>query len=131
MRLRMTRLTLLYALLFLTVVWAADTGHLPTVAERIQDVPYVDKVIHFLMFGLLSLGANLSLADNRSWSPGRAILTGSILVAIVATLDEGSNLVVANRSWSLGDLAANYAGVLCMGVVPLWGWRSKVDSPVV
>ena len=127
----MTRLSLLYALLLLTVVWAADTGHLPTFAERIHDLPYVDKLVHFLMFGLLALGANLSLAENRSWSPGRAILTGSILVVIAATLDEGSNLVVANRSWSLGDLAANYAGVLCVGIVPLLGWRSKAVSPAV
>ena len=131
MRIRMTRLVLLYALLLLAVVWAADTGHLPIFAERIHRLPYVDKVVHFLMFGLLALGVNLSLAERHSWSLVRTIVTGGIFVAIVASLDETSNLVVTNRNWSLGDLAANYAGVLCVGIVPLLGWRSKAVDPTV
>ena len=39
---------------------------------------------------------------------------------IVATAEEYSNLFVPRRDWSLGDLTANYLGVACLGLLPLW-----------
>jgi polysaccharide biosynthesis protein VpsQ len=127
---RMLRITLLYALFILAVVLLADSGHLPRAAQSIHDLPHADKVIHFSIFGTLALCLNLALASRRRWSLTRAIVTGSILVAAASTLDETTNLLVAYRSWSLGDLTANYLGVVCLGVVPMLGWR-RTRSPAV
>lgn len=124
----MTRLTLLYASFLLVVVLLADSGRLPTFAQYLHDLPHADKVIHFLLFGTLALCTNATLTGSRRWSCTRAVVAGSILIALIATLDEGTNLLVAHRSWSLGDLAANYLGVICLGVVPLWGRRRELPA---
>jgi len=128
MRIGMIRLTLLYASIIMVVVLLADSNHLPSSIQYIHDLPHFDKLIHFSIFGSLALCINLTLASNLRWSVTRAIVTGSILAVMVSTLDEGSNLVVASRSWSLGDLAANYLGVLCLGVVPMLAWRKQTSA---
>jgi len=122
----MLRLTLLYATFIFGVVLLADSGRLPSMAQSIHELPHADKVIHFSIFGTLALCLNLTLAAKRRWSLTRAIVTGSILVAAAATLDETTNLLLACRSWSLGDLTANYLGVVCLGVVPMLGWRKPL-----
>jgi polysaccharide biosynthesis protein VpsQ len=119
----MLRLTLIYASVILLTILAADSGHLPAAIQHVHDLPHVDKLIHFSIFGSLALCINLALAANRSWSVTRAIATGSILVLLLCTIEEGTNYWVPCRDWSLGDLTANYLGVLCVGVVPMLGWR--------
>ena len=59
----------------------------------------------------------------------RAIVLGSIFALTVSTVDEYSNRYLPLRDWSLGDLAANYLGVLCLGVLPLWKWQSETSLP--
>lgn len=124
----MSRCTLLYGLLLLTAVFLADLGLLPPFVQGIHDLPHADKVIHFLAYGTLALLANATLGIHRHWPLSRAIVIGSTLVAILATLDEGSNMLVAHRSWSLGDLAANYLGIFCVGILPLLAWRGKYQQ---
>lgn len=123
----MIRIALAYAALLATVVLAADTGRLPQFAQQLHDLPYGDKVAHFTMFGLLALAANMALASRARRSLVRAIVIGSVFVLIVSTAEEYSNRFVATRDWSLGDLAANYLGVACIGLLPLW--RPQLFSP--
>ena len=77
---------------------------LPRFAEQLHDLPYGDKVLHFTLFGLLALVANLALASRGKRSMAHAIVMGSIFVAFVATAEECSNWFLTNRDWSLGDL---------------------------
>jgi VanZ family protein len=116
----MTRIALAYAALFAVAVVAADAGWLPRFAEWLHDLPFADKAVHFVMFGTLALMANLALASRGNRSLLRAIVIGSIIVLIVATAEEYSNRYLIMRDWSLGDLAANYLGVACLGMLPLW-----------
>jgi polysaccharide biosynthesis protein VpsQ len=120
----MNRLALIYASFIFGVVLLADSGHLPRSIQVVHDLPHVDKLIHFSIFGSLALCVNLALASNRRWSVTRAVVTGSILVLLLCTLEEGTNYWVPYRDLSLGDLTANYLGVLCLGVVPMLGWRT-------
>jgi VanZ family protein len=101
------------------VTLLADTDRMTSVLALIQTSFYGDKAIHFALVGVLALMVNLSLRIPRTTSRTRIILMGSAITIIVATLEECSNLWVATRSCSLGDLAANYLGILCIGIVPL------------
>ena len=124
----MTRLALAYAALLAATVVAANSGHLPSFAQYVHDLPGGDKVLHFLMFGTLALVANLALAASGKRRLARAIVTGCLIAAIVATVEEFTNQFVPSRDWSLGDLTANYLGILCLGVIPFWQ-RSGHLSP--
>jgi polysaccharide biosynthesis protein VpsQ len=119
----MVRVTLLYASLLLCAVLLADTGLVPEFLQHFRHLSFVDKVTHFSLFGLLAFFANATLILKSRWSPTRAIVTGSILVMVIASIDELSNLVITHRTWSLGDVAANYLGILCLGVVPMVAWQ--------
>lgn len=116
----MVRIALGYVVVFAVIVMAADANWLPRFAQDLHDLPYGDKVIHFTLFGLLALAANLALASHRPRSLARAVALGTILVLAIATAEEYSNVVVPCRDWSLGDLTANYLGVACIGLLPLW-----------
>jgi VanZ family protein len=102
-----------------------DFGGLHAVALYVNQLPAVDKAIHFCMFGLLALLANATLLRRPKWRTVGAIATGSIFAIIVSTVEEWSNLFVAYRTWSLSDLAANYLGILCLGTLPLAAWQWK------
>jgi len=113
----MLRVAILYVGLFISVLAVADAHGLPQLADRIHEVPLLDKVLHFLLFGLLALVTNLALVC-RSTKLRRTIVIGGAIALIVATVEEYSNRFIAVRDWSLGDLAAYYLGVLCLGVLP-------------
>ena len=115
----MIRIALLYAIAMAALVCAADAGWLLRLADFVHDWPHLDKVIHFTLYGVLALLANLAILGTGRWSALRSIVTGSVLVLIVATVEEYSNQFVAIRDYSLGDLAANYLGILVVGVLPL------------
>jgi VanZ family protein len=134
----MVRLALAYAALLAATVVAANTGHLPSFAQYLHDLPGGDKVLHFLMFGTLALVANLALVASGKRPLARTIATGCLITATIATFEEFTNQFVPARDWSLGDLAANYLGVVCLGVLPFYWWSTPPqpapatanDSPV-
>jgi VanZ family protein len=115
---RMTRLALAYAFGILTLLVLADFGALRPVVDALSGYRHLDKLVHFVMYGSLALVVNAALAGRAGWSLLRAIVTGSTIVLIASTVDEYSNLLVPERGWSLADLAANFLGVACLGVVP-------------
>jgi hypothetical protein len=118
----MPRLVLAYSFVLAALLLVVDLGGLERLAWRVHELPYLDKSLHFVMFGLLALLVNGVLLRHRQWSLIRTFATGSILVLIVATVEECSNVLTAYRKCSLADLAANYLGVVCLGILPLVAW---------
>jgi VanZ family protein len=43
------------------------------------------------------------------------VLKGSLIVAVIVTLEEFSQLFLHNRGFSLVDLAADYVGIILFG----------------
>ncbi len=119
----MNFVTLAYAVGMATLLLMADFGALRDVALFISHTFLLDKAIHFAMYGLLALLINASLLHRSQSRTFGTIATGSILVVIVSTLEECSNAFVVFRTCSLADLAANYLGIVCLGILPLVAWR--------
>ena len=124
----MARLTLGYATLLAVVTLLADTGNLQLALHRLHQLPLGDKVIHFTLVGTLALLLNLSIHRGADVSLIRRILPGSLIVIIASTLEEYSNTMLSFRSWSVGDLIANYLGILCIGILPLVMWHGSQRS---
>jgi VanZ family protein len=115
----MIRIAILYAAVLAAIIVAADANWLPPIVQQFHYLPYLDKVGHFTLYGLLALFANLALLSSGRWTAVRAIVIGTTAALTIASLEEYSNRFVAVRDWSLGDLAANYLGILCLGLLPL------------
>ena len=135
------KITIAY-ILFLTVVVAGfDCGFMPKpyqlakhfaplaeLARRVPyRVPYDDKIAHFFLVGVLALFVNLSLSLSF-FSVGRVkILKGGLFLLVFVTFEEASQMLFPWRSFSLGDLFANYAGILCFSWVAVYLVKHKAS----
>lgn len=113
-------LTISYIGLILLIIIAADMGQLNFFIRWIHSIPYGDKLGHFLLVGMLALVINLSWNAARfQWWWG-SILKGSLLVFILITLEEFSQLFISYRHFDLGDLFSNYLGILLLGHLAIY-----------
>lgn len=90
--------------------------------------PYVDKVLHFILFGAVVFWLNIWLegrtASWRRWRIPLAVL----IVFTVAALEEGLQAFSPLRSASLSDLASDVAGMLVFWWVGQKLWLQKQHS---
>lgn len=113
------RVTVLYVLLILIIIMLANFGMLSPIAHVLHKIPYGDKIMHFLLIGGLAFMVNFSLKC-AMWRIGAwSILKGSVIVAVIITLEEISQYFLPNRSFDLIDLAANYAGIIIFSLLSL------------
>ena len=107
----MKRWAILCGLAIILIVVLADTQHLGFLGI-VYDIPYGDKVGHFVLFGLLSFFVNLAVfeAQPRDNKTLLAIGTGLILAMLIG-FEEFSQRWVPSRTFSLVDLSASYLGV--------------------
>ena len=109
--------TLLFIGLLSYIIWSATTEHPSIFFRIINQVPWGDKLSHFLLVGLLTLLVNLSFRNRRISIGSRTWLLGSVLVLIVITLEELSQSLIPSRNLEAMDLLANYLGVFVFGQV--------------
>lgn len=105
--------TLGYLVFVIAIIAIADQGNYAFVFNWLHSIPYGDKFGHFFLIGLLSLLINLSLGCARFELWGINFFKGSIIVLVIITLEEFSQVFIPSRSFDLGDLAANTLGILC------------------
>ena len=86
--------------------------------------PFGDKIAHFLLIGTAAFLLDHALAG-RLVRLGRVrVRLAMLIVAVVMTAEEVSQLWIPGRSFELADLAANYAGIATAALVA-W-WRSRI-----
>ena len=109
------RLALLFAVLLVGIILAANLGLGMDFFLWFYSIPYADKAGHFFLMGILSLLISLGFTNTRVHFL-RMLKTSLILCAVV-TLEELSQIFIANRTSSLADLSANYAGIILFGEI--------------
>ena len=105
-------LTILFATFIGLIILLADTGNLG-ILDLTNSIPHFDKVGHFVLYGILALLVNLTLfrsfpQKGRVWI---AVASG-LLLGLLIGLEEWSQQLFVNRTFSLADLTASYLGVI-------------------
>lgn len=119
---RIQWLAIAYSSLILIIIYMADLGS--PLLRVIHAIPYGDKIGHFVLIGGLTLLINLAVNCHRI-SVGRLkFLTASLVIVVLITLEEFSQLFVASRHFDLGDLAANYLGIVFCSWLAVW-WQQR------
>ena len=112
-------LAILFALFIALIVILADTGNLG-VLGFINEIPYGDKVGHFVLFGILTLLLDLTfLRSLPNRDPKLVALSVGLTLALIIGAEEYSQQFFASRTFSLLDLAFSYAGVIFFSWVAL------------
>ncbi len=102
--------------------------------QFLKRVPVGDKIGHFILPGILSYLINMALSCVRVRILTRGVLKGSLIVALVMTLEELSQLFLVTRQFSLYDLLFDYLGIVAFGWAAMyWTARStkaKMKQPI-
>jgi VanZ family protein len=120
-------LTGLYLLLLGVIVFLADQQRYQPLFRRVRELPYGDKLGHLLLMGMLSFLLNLTLSCRwmRVWKI--ELLKGSLIVAVIVTLEEFSQIFVKYRTFDLGDLFFDYVGIFFFGMFAYLLTRRKMS----
>jgi len=111
----MRRWAIFFGLFVVVIIIFADTSDLGPLG-KIYDIPFGDKLGHFVLFGLLSLVVNLAVFEARPKdNKSRLALITCLILALLIGLEEFSQIWFPSRSFSLFDLAAGYLGVALFG----------------
>lgn len=108
--------TIAFAFGIVGVVALANSGSAtPALLDIVQNIPGRDKTVHFFLMGTMALLLNLCWSA-EIWKLGPIpVLKGSVVVAVLVTIEEISQTFVPVRSFSLEDLAYDYLGILFVG----------------
>jgi VanZ family protein len=111
------RVAIVYTLFLALLVFMADQRQYQFIFRVVRRTPYADKAGHLLLMGVFSLLVNLALSCRRTRIGRLSLLTGSLVVAFVVTIEEFSQLFVRYRSFDLFDLACDYTGIILFGLL--------------
>ncbi|MEM9887631.1 MAG: VanZ family protein [Bacteroidota bacterium] len=107
------------AFLFFTLIayilFSANFGWKNAFFIFINDLPYGDKVTHFLLIGGFAFFMNLVLKNRTTAIMKWSFLLGSVIVFTFVTFEEFSQIYIPRRTFDLGDLVCNYAGIFLIG----------------
>jgi VanZ family protein len=117
-------LTVLFAIFIIIVIVLADMGRLGFLGA-LYDFPYGDKVGHFTLFGILGFLVILTILRSRRFAdPKRVAIYWTLLLALLITVEEVSQMYIASRTFDLLDLSFSYAGTV-MGACLAGGVAQK------
>ncbi len=114
---RIKYLSAAFIVFLIGIVIIANMGLGPIVFQFLRYIPGGDKTGHFVLMGLFSLFVNLSMRVKRVDVAGFSLLKGSLIVALIVTVEEFSQLLLKHRGFSLLDLACDYLGIIAFGVL--------------
>ncbi len=116
---RRAALALLYFAVIGLIVFLADHREFQFIFAWIRAIPGGDKVGHFLLMGGLSFVVNYALRCRKFTVGHRSFLLGSIIVAVMVTIEEFTQLFIRYRTFDLIDLASDFLGIWLFGKLAL------------
>jgi len=98
------------------IIYLADSADHNFAFRLIGHIPYGDKVMHMVLYGFMALFLNYGL----NYKSFKSLQIGAIIVLIFATLEEISQYWIPSRTFDLGDLLADFIGVVLFSFIR-WG----------
>lgn len=109
----------LFTLFILLIIVLADLGELGFL-RVINQIPFGDKIGHFILYGILTLLLDLALFRSLPHFNRRLLsLRIAFVLALLIGLEEFSQQYFPNRSFDLVDLAFSYLGVFFFSWIAL------------
>ena len=104
------------------IIDLADTADHNFAFRLIGHIPYGDKVMHGLLYGIMALLLSYGLKFKAYKFLGFNMQLGAIIVLVFATIEEISQYWIPSRTFDLGDLLADFVGVVLFSLIK-WGNR--------
>jgi hypothetical protein len=98
---------------FVAIIAIANHGGGERLWGFLTDIPCGDKLGHLGLVGTLSFLLNLVLDGRRGHDRRGSLMSGSLILLVVMSLEEVSQAFLPHRSFDLLDGLANLIGVIC------------------
>lgn len=108
-------LSIILGVILIFIVIVANLGLGPAVFPFIYLIPGLDKAGHFILMGVLSFLINSVMSASRVNIFSVDLLKGSLIVIVIATIEEFSQLFLKFRAFSILDLFFDYSGIIIFG----------------
>jgi VanZ family protein len=108
-------LAILFACLLGMIVCLANNGLLYDYVPNVNEYPGADKVCHFLLMGTMAFLTNLALRGRKIQYANMTLYVGSLIVLILVTLEELSQIFVSSRNFDFIDLIFDILGIFFLG----------------
>ena len=118
-------LTFSYVAVIALIIFLADHQSTTFVFHWLRAIPGGDKIGHFLLIGGFSFVVNYGLSCRTFRLLSRNFLLGSIIVAILITAEEFSQLFISTRTFDLVDLFFDLLGIWVFGKLAMRAVRSN------
>jgi len=105
-----------FFLFILIIIYLADTADHNFAFRLIGHIPYGDKVMHALLYGVMALLLNYGL-NFKSYQYIFNLQLGAIVVLIFATIEEITQYWLPSRTFDLIDLLADCIGVILFSFI--------------
>ena len=110
-----------FFLFILFIIYLADTADHNFAFALIGHIPYGDKVMHGLLYGMMALLLNYGL-NYKSYKFIFNLQLGAVIVLLFATIEEITQYWLPSRTFDLVDLLADFIGVILISFFK-WGKR--------
>ena len=104
------------------IIYLADTADYNFAFRIIGHIPYGDKFMHGFLYGIMALFLNYGLNFKSKKIFLFNMQIGAIIVLIFAGLEEISQYWIPSRTFDLGDLLADFIGVVLFSLIH---WKLK------
>ncbi len=111
---------ILFLLFVLGIIAGADSGRLRWFLDWVGGIPLGDKVGHVFLIGTLAFLLNAALSGRVVNSERFRFQLGGVIVFVLITVEEFSQIWIPSRTFDLKDLAANYIGIFCAEMLARW-----------
>lgn len=121
-------ITVIYVFIIAGIVVLADVKSTQYLLKFSGGIPYFDKIAHFLLMGGFSFLVNLLLRARTISVWNFSCLIGSLIVLGIVTIEEFSQMFIGGRSFDIGDLIADYAGIILFGELARFVYRKYLEK---
>ena len=81
------------------------------------NIPYYDKIGHFILMGIFAFLAVISIAPLLPYSSSKSTLAVLSGVLLIIAVEECSQIFVVTRTFSLADFICDFLGVSFFGLI--------------
>ena len=111
----MKLLTIAFILFLILVIAVANLGYGSQYFPFVYYIPWGDKFGHFFLMGMLSFLLNFVTKAPRIRIFSHEFLLVSMIVMLIVTAEEFSQILLEHRGFSLIDLLFDFAGIILFG----------------
>src|SRR5690349_16354017 len=117
-----------YIFILAVIIFLADRKGTSYMLNFVGNIPYGDKLGHFFLMGGFAFLLNLVLNARTFGFRIFNYLLGSLIVIILVTLEEFSQIFVKGRTFDLSDLFFDYLGIFIFGELARFICRRKTNG---